>query len=150
MATTSLFRRAAADGALALIGVALAVIASTLSGGAAAEVSAECTTTTGLPGGVPQPDGDCDGFSDAHEAYLGTDPEAACGFEVGLPLESDTWPADLFEDNVIELIDVYRLEPYLNQSVPDAPVRYDLYSDGRINIQDVLVLRAFFHTTCLD
>ncbi|HUF53210.1 MAG TPA: hypothetical protein VMR52_05480, partial [Dehalococcoidia bacterium] len=74
----------------------------------------ECpnTATTWL---VPAGDGDCDGFTDAVEVSIGTDPDTQCGFSTsGAP--SENWPGDLFGSNNVNTTDVLQMKPVFGQS----------------------------------
>ncbi|MEX1194601.1 MAG: S8 family serine peptidase [Dehalococcoidia bacterium] len=105
-----------------------------------------------LPWTVPAGDGDCDGFTSAHEITLGTDPEVACGFTPGgsgpPDSASDTWPADIVESNHVNVQDVLAVKPYFGQAIPPAPVRYDIVLSGNINSQDALALSPFIGGPC--
>jgi hypothetical protein len=77
-----------------------------------------------------------------------TDPADACGFTAGGAPQSETWPPDLVETNVINVTNVLALKPYFGTSVPPTSSRYDLGPSGSINISDTLALHAFFGQSC--
>jgi len=95
-------------------------------------------------------DSDGDGFTNAAELYMGTDPFKACADtstanDEALP---DAWPVDFNDDQKASLADVVfafvtTLAPYggLNISVnldPSVLRRVDLNGDGFIDLQDVV------------
>lgn len=98
-------------------------------------------------------DSDIDGFNDALEVYLGTDPYRACmdGQYSGKP--SITWPADIStagaEASSLNKIDDGDFEEFLtlagNFGAKDAAeassFRFDLNGDGRINLSDLEVIQ---------
>jgi hypothetical protein len=103
---------------------------------------------------VPAGDGDCDGFSDSQEAFVGTDPADACPDDPS----DDAWPADLADlfgygaghhDGVTNIFDINELTPpYFNKCDPDPlyTVRKDFSGlteyvpDGCVNIFDITLL----------
>ncbi|MHC4091954.1 MAG: hypothetical protein ACYSVY_17090, partial [Planctomycetota bacterium] len=101
---------------------------------------------------VPLGDGDCDAWTTADEAIIGTDTGLACG--------TNAWPPDFDDSQVINITDVFEvLPPYFGSSpsipdtngdtIPDWSVRRDLSPDEVINITDVfLVLPPWFGKTC--
>jgi hypothetical protein len=97
---------------------------------------------------VPVGDTDCDAFTDADETTITTDAGDACGFTVGAPTQSETWPADLVESDSINISDVMALKPVFGTSVGPTSPRFDLVPSGNINISDVMALKPFFGTAC--
>jgi len=94
-----------------------------------------------VPGGDNDDDGD--GYSNFTEAYLGTNPDLACG--------ENAWPPDFDSNQVINVTDVFQvLPPNLGTTVPSpTPFRYDLSPNGVINTTDVFkVLPPHFGTSC--
>lgn len=74
-------------------------------------------------------DGDDDKFLDSLERYVGTDPLDTCSF-----------PPDIVDDDVINIVDVFQvLPPYFGMNAEDPLWRAarDLYPDEVINITDV-------------
>ena len=67
--------------------------------------------------GCPQ-DSDCDGFRNSIENHVGTNPLVACGL--------NAWPADFNNDLRSDDLDRKRVQDHFGQSVPPAPVRYDI------------------------
>jgi len=104
--------------------------------------------TTATPWIVPASDGDCDGFNDTAETAMGTDEGTDCGFTPGAPNQSETWPADLVENNAVNISDVLALKPVYGTAVPPTSVRFDLVPSGAINISDVLALKPVFGKSC--
>jgi hypothetical protein len=96
------------------------------------------------PWPVPEDDDDCDGFPNANETTMGTDPDDACGYTEGDPSTSDSWPADLLESDLIDILDVLAYKPFFN----GPSVRHDLQPDGVVNILDVLALKPYFNKNC--
>jgi glucose/arabinose dehydrogenase len=90
-------------------------------------------------------DADCDGYSNSHEADMGTDPNDPCGFTAGGSTPSETWPPDIVPTNTITIQDVLAMKPVFN----GVSARHDLLpSGGTITIQDVLSLKPFFNLPC--
>ncbi len=87
-------------------------------------------------------DSDEDGFTNAVETYIGTDPFDSCSDNPG----EDAWPPDINNDTEVDIFDVlyYRWKlapkPYDN--------RYDLNADGSVDILDVLLYRGLLGTQC--
>jgi hypothetical protein len=98
---------------------------------------------------TPPADGDCDGFSDATEVSVSTDPSDACGFETGPPGYSLTWPPDLVESNTVSVTDVLALKPLFGQAVSPPNNRFDIAPSGTISISDILTLKPFFGKVCV-
>ncbi len=91
-------------------------------------------------------DADCDGFSDADEGIIGTDPTDNCPDDA----TDDAWPSDFDMNAVINLGDVFNvLPPYFGTSVPPTSPRRDLVPDGFINLGDVfMLLPPYFGYIC--
>lgn len=91
---------------------------------------------------VPPGDPDCDGFTDTEEAFVGTDPLDPCANTAAANDEADDrWPADLDDNQTVNILDVLQLTPpVFNTSPPDPnySTRKDLNGDGAINILDIL------------
>ena len=97
---------------------------------------------TPTPWNVSQPDFDCDGFTDAVENFIGTDPNVPCGM--------DKWPADFSNDNVSNLSDLFLIVPHLNtfDGDPGSSPRFDLSTDGSINLTDIFIAVPFLNMPC--
>lgn len=94
---------------------------------------------------APSADPDGDGFTNALEAHIGTNPNDPCG--------NDGWPADLSPDNYLNVADFHSFMFPLRQNgslnkmhhtVPDpsdpALVRWDLDGDNEVTIADLNAL----------
>jgi hypothetical protein len=83
-------------------------------------------------------DDDNDGFLDAVELYLGTDPLDACPDVVGA---DDAWPFDMNMDTRIDVLDLFRfvLADVLatTSGDPKFSARFDLNADESINVLDL-------------
>ena len=93
-------------------------------------------------------DSDSDGFTDAVEAYLGTDPLDACPDN---PFDA-TWPLDVNNDGGINVVaDVLNFRGRIG-ATPGAPwwwQRLDFNADGLISVVgDVLMYRGRIGDTC--
>ena len=90
----------------------------------------------------PSLDGDGDGFSDATEAFIGTDPNLACG--------PGAWPPDFDDDGTVSIADLLALKPSFNSQSGDEiyDQRLDLTADGKVSIADVLALKPVFNLSC--
>ncbi len=105
---------------------------------------------------LPVGDTDCDGWTDADEGTIGTDPTDDCPDD---PTD-DAWPSDFDMNAVVNLADLFNvLPPYFGSSpsnpdtngdtVPDWSPRRDLVPDGFINLADVfMVLPPYFGSSC--
>lgn len=89
-------------------------------------------------------DPDCDGFSNALENSVGTNPLAHCG--------ADAWPADINNDGFSDITDISALAGNFGKTVPPAPVRQDIApepaGDGVVDITDIVRLAGFFGKGC--
>jgi uncharacterized protein YkwD len=94
------------------------------------------------PTPTPCPDTDGDGFSDCEEAFVGTDPTDACANTPDPDDEADDkWPADLNDDQTINILDIVQLTPPVFGTSPPDPnyaERKDFNGDGIINILDIV------------
>ena len=101
---------------------------------------------------VPAGDADCDGFPNAGEAFVGTDPAAHCAnsSEPGDEPAPDAWPVDMDDSRHASTVDVGYFVPVLNEQAPGPPytVRYDFNGDGRINTADIGTFVFFLNKTC--
>jgi CSLREA domain-containing protein len=111
--------------------------------------------TTATPWYVPLGDGDCDGFTDAVEGVVGSDPGDACpdwngspGACPGLGCDGDDcWPVDLDVNTHVNVLDILFFKPAL--SGPYNP-RYDLNGDTAVNVLDILLYKPFVNTFCTN
>lgn len=92
-------------------------------------------------------DTDVDGFGDGIEVYVTTNPLAACG--------PDAWPPDLRgTDNTINSSDFNPILANWQQTVPPAPVRYDISPwsgaspDKKISSSDFNPILARWQQSC--
>jgi DNA-binding beta-propeller fold protein YncE len=94
------------------------------------------------PWSVPAGDPDCDGFTSAREAFVGTNATDACGVAA--------WPADNTEDNKVGLADILAYIPVFGATGPNPPYnkRFDLNADNLIGLSDVLMFIPVFNQTC--
>jgi hypothetical protein len=98
---------------------------------------------------VPPGDDDCDAYTTADETTIGTNPAEPCPLTPALDdEENDNWPADLNDNQQVDIIDVLALKPVFNTSVPGTSPRFDVKPDGQVNILDVLTLKPVFGKTC--
>jgi len=95
-------------------------------------------------------DTDGDGFSDAAEAFIGTDPLAPCNTTVTASDEADAWPPDFNDDTRVNISDVVLLRSRYGSTSGDGSYdpRFDLNTDGKIGISDVVMVRTFYGTAC--
>lgn len=93
------------------------------------------------------PDSDGDGFTNAEEDYIGTDPLDACTDEPG---DADAWPPDINSDTWVNLFDLMEIVPHLPSALGDPKYdsRVDMNVDGRISIFDIMTLVPFLGTQC--
>ncbi len=92
---------------------------------------------------VPAAESDGDGWSDAAEATIGTNPALACGV--------NAWPPDINDDGVSDITDIDALAGVFAQAVPPAPARYDIAPDppdGVVDITDLDRLAGLFGMSC--
>ena len=101
---------------------------------------------------VPVDDGDCDGFMNVTEAFIGTLPAVACAATSGTSDEPapDVWPLDFNDNQRINTVDVGFYVPRLNAEAPDPPydVRFDLTMDGTLNTIDIGKFVPFLNKVC--
>jgi hypothetical protein len=91
-------------------------------------------------------DDDGDGFADATEGFVGTDPLNRCSVNPS----DNAWPPDFDNDRNVSISDVLALKPIFGTSKGDGVymARYDLSADDEIVISDVLALKPVFGTSC--
>lgn len=81
-------------------------------------------------------DNDNDGFVNAQELGIGTNPSLACGV--------NAWPPDFDNDKAVSSLDLALLAKYYGTKER----RYDLNGDGVVNNSDLTLLGTFFGKTC--
>jgi hypothetical protein len=105
------------------------------------------------PWPVPTDDPDCDGFTDADEGDIGTDPLDACANTPDPNDEADDcWPPDWDDSQTVNLLDVLSFKPHFGAADPSDPkydARFDLNMDGAVNLLDLLPFKPFFRLTCV-
>jgi hypothetical protein len=108
---------------------------------------------------VVPPDSDGDGWSDAAETTIGTDPLDACadtttpddergpGFSEPVP----PWPPDFNDDRSVTGADLSAVAAVIGQSAPPAPVRRDvsLPPDGAVTGADLSAVAGRIGTSCV-
>ena len=95
------------------------------------DTGAGCTALP-VPWPVPEGDGDCDGWTDAEEEILGTDPGLACG--------PGGWPPDLNDDTYVDITDLSLMGPpvwFSETGDAGYSQRRDVSPDGAIDITDL-------------
>ena len=110
------------------------------------------TSEFSAPAAVPEPlDSDSDGFTDAVEAYLGTDPLDACRDDPS----DDAWPLDMNKDTFITVAgDVFYFRGRIGETGGPPPnanwwVRLDFNMDNFITVAgDVFIYRGMIGATC--
>ena len=96
-------------------------------------------------------DSDGDGFTDAAEAFLGTDALSACNATATANDEdTDAWPPDFNDDTKIDIADVVLLRSVYSSESGDGiyDQRFDLTADGKIDIAEVVRLRGVYGSSC--
>jgi len=93
-------------------------------------------------------DSDGDGWSDAAETMIGTDPLDNCPDSAA----DDAWPADINNDTFVDIIaDISVLTNNFAVSVPPAPARHSVAPetpDGFVDIFDISRLAGVFAQSC--
>ncbi len=105
----------------------------------------------GLVAAASPADSDGDGYSDAIEAAIGTNFVSACAASITPDNESiDSFPPDFNDDKTVNKVDADRFQPFFNSRAGDAGynIRFDLNTDGLINILDVGKLKPNYGKTC--
>ena len=109
------------------------------------------------PGGVlpawpiAASDSDCDGFSVAVEARLGTAAGLHCPATATPNDEAiDPWPPDTNDDAVSDIKDIVAIGSAFNSqsSNPVYRPRFDLTGDGQVSLADVVVFGPFYNKAC--
>ena len=95
----------------------------------------------------PPPDSDSDGWPDAAEAIIGTDPFDNCPDS---PTD-DAWPADINNDAASDISDLVVISGSFPRSVPPAAARHDIAPDppdGFVDITDMVRIAGHFGQSC--
>jgi hypothetical protein len=105
------------------------------------------------PWPVPPGDADCDGFTQAAETFVGTDPADSCPDTATANDEvDDKWPPDFDDNQWVNILDIFKITPPVFNTRPPSPnysVRKDLNADGWINILDFFRMTPpVFNSTC--
>ena len=94
---------------------------------------------------MPSPaDSDGDGWTDAAEAIIGTNPNANCGL--------DAWPPDITNDGAVTGAELSQVAASIGQNVPPAPARRNIapqMPDAAITSFDLSAIASRFGTSCL-
>ena len=96
---------------------------------------------------TPVPDSDLDGWSNAAEGVIGTDPLDGCADNSA----DDAWPADINNDGFSDISDISTLTGVFGEPVPPAPARYNIAPDppdGFVDITDVSRMAGLFGIGC--
>jgi hypothetical protein len=96
--------------------------------------------------GAPGSDNDGDGWTNANELYIGTDPYDRCPDN---PSDA-AWPVDIDNDTWCNVIDILQFKPHLGCSVGDDCYdnRLDVNTDGIVNVLDILMFKPYLSTRC--
>jgi subtilisin family serine protease len=100
---------------------------------------------------VPAGDSDCDGFSTAKEAPAYNKADKHCAATAAANDETyASWPPDNDDSQTANLADVVRMGPSYNAAAgdPDYDARFDLNSDARVSLSDVITFGPFFNKNC--
>ena len=113
----------------------------------------ETPTPEPTPSPTPEPvDRDSDGFTNAAEVFMGTDPDRACAATNLANDESgmDAWPLDMNDDRKSNSLDIGRFVSSLNSQDPDPrySTRFDFNMNGRINTLDIGRYAFAMNHTC--
>jgi hypothetical protein len=88
-------------------------------------------------------DTDGDGWSDASEAMIGTNPNQRCGV--------NAWPPDITNDGLVDINDIASIANWYARAVPPAAARLDLAPpspDRLVDIYDLTRDAGLFFTRC--
>jgi len=86
-------------------------------------------------------DDDGDGWSDAQEGFMRTDPLNACPFDA----YHDAWPPDVDNSGSVNIVDVLLFKSAMSGAYDR---RYDLNTSGTIDIMDVLLYKPLLGRSC--
>jgi len=88
-------------------------------------------------------DSDNDGWSDAAESIIGTNPLLGCG--------TNAWPADINNDTFSDISDIVAVAGSFAKAIPPAPARHNIAPDppdGFVDITDIVLLAGLFAAAC--
>jgi hypothetical protein len=85
-------------------------------------------------------DYDHDGFTDAEEIAIGTDPTKVCG--------TDAWPSDVDSSGFTSTADLSRMINSFTDLGHQYKKRYDFNLDGSVDYKDTTAMRPFFGKDC--
>ncbi len=104
------------------------------------------------PWPIPADDPDCDGFDTTTETFVGTGPFGQCAADDTANNEDlpDKWPADMNDNQLVNLFDVVPYIAALNSVAPNPPyfARLDLNASGNINLFDLLPFIPVLNKAC--
>jgi len=86
-------------------------------------------------------DDDDDGWSDANEGSMRTDPLSACAIDSF----HDAWPPDINNSRIVNVQDIVLFRSPINGAYD---CRYDLKTDGKINAADMIMYRSVIGRSC--
>jgi len=107
------------------------------------------TTNTALDSGsdscrsAARPDSDGDGWPDADEGTIGTNPTVSCG--------TSAWPADITNDRYADMSDVVQVTGRFGQAATQTNKRFNIAPsppDANIDITDIVRETNLFATKC--
>ena len=94
------------------------------------------------------PDTDGDGFTDCEENFMGTLPYVNCATTLGGEQASQAWPVDPNGNRQVNLMDINRWGIHLPTWPPSYDRRYDLNTNGIIEMSDIERIDEHFGQTC--
>ncbi len=99
---------------------------------------------------VPANDPDCDGFTNAQELHVGTDPAKHCNSTGTGNDEPDAWPADINDSMFTTLADISSFNATYNKGPGQMGYsqRHDLNQSNFVSLADVSMLNTFYNKTC--
>jgi len=102
------------------------------------------------PWPVPANDPDCDGWNNAGETHVGTDPAKRCNNDSTLNNEPDAWPTDFNDSRFTNLADVSSFNPTYNKLQNDDGYsqRHDLNASNSVTLSDVSLMNNFYNKSC--
>jgi len=123
------------------VGPAAQVVDTSSSSSVDAEARSVLTEQQSTAG---DPDGD--GFSNKAERYIGPDPHDACP---DYP-NDDAWPPALNRDTRVNVLDLLLYRPVILSAEGDANFnrRFDLNTNGIVDIADLMIFRPLIGTSC--
>lgn len=93
---------------------------------------------------------DKDGFSDAVETFIGTNPNSNCSVTANSSTPNNSWPPDVSGDDQVNSTDAALFTSKLNSRAGSTRYdkRFDLNADLRINKIDLSKLNPYMGTSC--